>query len=222
MPRFEVNICRKEDAEEFLKSIATKNGTEFKAPRKEKVRQKYSSNRFNCGRRIRDQRSEKEETVKQRKVGQGPVKGEERQKGKGTNCGAHFTYKLIPCINGHEDGEDGDGECFNLSVRLKYDHNHEISSTDAWNFLDVSKETKERFFQLFSDAFSPAKARLAYIAEMKAKLGESEWFKISAKRSVNPDSGTVSNLIVDCFQSVHTLLQKIWISQRTRCLSKSC
>ena len=102
--------------------------------------------------------------------------------------------KLIPCINGHEDGEDGDGECFNLSVRLKYDHNHEISSTDAWNFLDVSKETKERFFQLFSDAFSPAKARLAYIAEMKAKLGESEWFKISAKRSVNPDSGTVSNL----------------------------
>ena len=61
MPRFEVNICRKEDAEEFLKSIATKNGTEFKAPRKEKVRQKYSSNRFNCGRRIRDQRSEKEQ-----------------------------------------------------------------------------------------------------------------------------------------------------------------
>ena len=52
MPRFEVNICRKEDAEEFLKSIATKNGTEFKAPRKEKVRQKYSRNRFNCGRRV--------------------------------------------------------------------------------------------------------------------------------------------------------------------------
>ena len=40
---FEVNICRKEDAEEFLKSIATKNGTDFKAPRKEKMRKKYSS-----------------------------------------------------------------------------------------------------------------------------------------------------------------------------------
>ena len=128
---FEVNICRKEDAEEFLKSIATKNGTDFKAPRKEKVRKKYSSNRFNCGRRLRDQRSENEETVKERKVGQGRVKGEKRQKGKGTKCGAHFTYKLIPCINGHEDGDNGEEDCFNLSVRLKYDHNHEISSTEA-------------------------------------------------------------------------------------------
>ena len=48
--------------------------------------------------------------------------------------------------------------------------------------------------QLFSDAFSPAKERLAYIAEMKDKLGESEWFKISSKRSVNPDSRTVFNM----------------------------
>ena len=92
--------------------------------------------------------------MKQRKVGQGRVKGEKRQKGKGTKCGAHFTNKLIPCINGHEDGDDGEEDCFILSVRLKYDHNHEISSTDAWNFLDVSKETMERFFQLFSDCAS--------------------------------------------------------------------
>ena len=35
---------------------------------------------------------------------------------------------------------------------------------------------------------------MAYIAEMKAKLGESEFFKMSAKRSVNPDSRTVFHL----------------------------
>ena len=29
---------------------------------------------------------------------------------------------------------------------------------------------------------------------MKAKLEESEWFKISSKRSVNPDSRTVFNM----------------------------
>ena len=125
-------------------------------PEKRRWERNTPVNRFNCGRRLRDQRSENEETVKERKVGQGRVKGEKRQKGKGTKCGAHFTYKLIPCINGHEDGDDGEEDCFNLSVRLKYDHNHEISSTEAWNFLDVSKETKERYFQLFSDAFSPA------------------------------------------------------------------
>ena len=125
-------------------------------PEKRRWERNTPVNRFNCGRRLRDQRSENEETVKERKVGQGRVKGEKRQKGKGTKCGAHFTYKLIPCINGHEDGDDGEEDCFNLSVRLKYDHNHEISSTEAWKFLDVSKETKERYFQLFSDAFSPA------------------------------------------------------------------
>ena len=162
----------------------------MKAPRKEKVRMGYSSNRFNCGRRIRDQRSAKDDDVEKRS-GQGRLKGAERQKGKGTECGAFFTYKLLPCIHGHEAGN---GECFNLSVRIKYEHNHKVSSTDAWNFLDVSEETKKRYFQLFSDAFSPAKARLAYIAEMKAILGEVEFFKISAKRSVNPDSRTVFNM----------------------------
>ena len=115
--------------------------------------------------------------------------------GKRTDCGAHFTYKLIPCIHGHEEEAKGNGRCFNLSVRIKYEHNHEVSSTDAWNFLDVTEDTKARYFQLFSDAFSPSKARLAYIAQMKAELGEKEFFfKISSKRSVNPDSRTVFNL----------------------------
>ena len=49
---FEVNICRREDAEEFLSFISSKNGTEMKAHRKEKARINYTSNRFNCGRRI--------------------------------------------------------------------------------------------------------------------------------------------------------------------------
>ena len=166
---FEVNICRKEEAGEFLSCIASKNGTDFKAPRKEKIRKGYTSNRYNCGRKIRDQRSENE-FEKEKKAGQGRVKGEERQKGKGTECGAHFTYKLLPCISGHEDDDEGDRECYNLSIRLKYDHNHAIATTDAWNFLNVSEETKERYFQLFSDAFSPAKARLAYITAIKAKI----------------------------------------------------
>jgi len=69
-----------------------------------------------------------------------------------------------------------------------------VSSTGAWNFLGVSKETKERYFQLFADAYSPSKARLVYIAELKAKLGESEFFKESSKRSINPGSGTVFDM----------------------------
>ena len=47
---FEANICRKVEAEELFFYIASKNGTDMKAPRKEKVRVGFSSNRFNCGR----------------------------------------------------------------------------------------------------------------------------------------------------------------------------
>ena len=109
---FDVNICRKVEVEELFSFIASKNGTDMKAPRKEKVRMGFSSNRFNCGRRIRDQRSAKDDN--EGKIsGQGRLKVAEKQKGKGTDCGAHFTYKLLPCSNGHEEGNI---DCFNLSV----------------------------------------------------------------------------------------------------------
>ena len=85
-------------------------------------------------------------------------------------------------------------ECFDLQMKIVYDHNHEVSSTGAWNFLGVSKETKERYFQLFADAYSPSKARLVYIAELKAKLEESKFFKESSKRSINTGSGTVFDM----------------------------
>ena len=75
---FEVNICTKEDPEELFFYIASKNCTEMKARRKEKMRIGFSSNRFNPGRRIRDQRSAKDSTEEKR-YGQGGRKGEERQ-----------------------------------------------------------------------------------------------------------------------------------------------
>ena len=97
---FDVNICRKVDVEELFLFIAAKNGTDMKAPRKEKLRMGFSSNRFNCGRRIRDRRSAKDDNEGKRS-GQGRLKGPEKQRGKGTACGAHFTYKLLHCSHGH-------------------------------------------------------------------------------------------------------------------------
>ena len=40
--------------------------------------------------------------------------------------------------------------------------------------MELPQEAKQRYFELFSNAFSPSKARPAYIAEMKAKLGDEE------------------------------------------------
>ena len=79
-------------------------------------------------------------------------------------------------------------------MKILYNHNHEVSSTNAWNFLGVSKETKDRYFQLFEDSYTPSKARLINIAKMKAKMGEEAFFKESSKRSINPSSTTVFNL----------------------------
>ena len=50
------------------------------------------------------------------------------------------------------------------------------------------------YFQLFEDSYTPSKARLIYIAELKAKMGEEAFFKESSKRSINPSSTTVFNL----------------------------
>ena len=50
---FDVNICRKVEVEELFLFIAAKNGTDMKAPRKEKERMGFRRNGFNCGRRIR-------------------------------------------------------------------------------------------------------------------------------------------------------------------------
>ena len=81
---FEENICRKEEAETFFSYIASKNGTDMKAPTKEKVWMGFSSNRFNCTRIIRDQRSAKDDNQEKRS-GQGRLKGAERQQGNGTS-----------------------------------------------------------------------------------------------------------------------------------------
>ena len=114
------------------------------------------SSRFNCSRNLRTKEGKKS-----------------RQSGKSTNCPAFFTYKLYDCQK--EEGI----ECFALKMKIEYVHNHEIQTTKAWSFLGVSKETVERYFQLFQDSYTPSKARLVYIAELKEKLGEEEFFKIS-------------------------------------------
>ena len=67
-------------------------------------------------------------------------------------------------------------------------------TTGAWNFLGISESTKARYSQLFAEGYTPSKARLIYVAELKEKLGGALFFKESAKRSINPGSGTVFDM----------------------------
>ena len=45
--------------------------------------------------------------------------------------------------------EHCEGQCFNLSVDLVFDHSHEVESTTAWNFLEVEESARLRLIELF-------------------------------------------------------------------------
>ena len=54
---------------------------------------------------------------------------------------SHTNWFLV-CMGMRRERKEMENEdCFNLSVRIRYEHNHAISTTEAWNFLDVSEET---------------------------------------------------------------------------------
>ena len=51
---------------------------------------------------------------------------------------------MVARVFDFKDWDEGDGLCFKMQVELNYDHNHEMTSRDAWNFLEVYQETKQR------------------------------------------------------------------------------
>ena len=83
------------------------------------------------------------------------------KRGNGINCRGQINYKLFKFINKHQledegtrvarvidckDRDEGDSSCFKMQVKLNYDHNHVMTSCDAWNFLEVYQETKKKIF----------------------------------------------------------------------------
>ena len=49
---------------------------------------------------------------------------------------------MVAGVFDFKDRDKEDGSCFNMQVKLNYDHNYEMNSCDAWNFLEVYQETK--------------------------------------------------------------------------------
>ena len=95
--------------------------------------------------------------------------------------------------------EKCEGGCLNLSVELTNDHSHEVESTTAWNFLEVEESARLRLLELFETGLTPARARKAFEEELMAKYGDN-WLKVSAKRSINPNTNYVTNLHMKFWQ----------------------
>ena len=89
--------------------------------------------------------------------------------------------------------EHCEGQCFNLSVDLVFDHSHEVESTTAWNCLEVEESARLRLIEPFEEGLTPSRAKKAFEEELMAKYGD-DWLEVSAKRSINPDTNYISNL----------------------------
>ena len=88
-------------------------------------------------------------------AGSGRVKGVERQLGKNQDCQTSMSITLRPCKVEHCEGQ-----CFNLSVDLVFDHSHEVeSTTTAWNFLEVEESARLRLIELFEEGLTPSRAK---------------------------------------------------------------
>ena len=74
---FVLNVCSKKETDQFIQFIEEKSGNSFRPSRKERNNTKFRSNRYNCVRKIRDQRGKKSgegEEKQRRRTGSGNFK----------------------------------------------------------------------------------------------------------------------------------------------------
>ena len=190
---FLVNICTEETANKFVHQLETRTGTNFNLKHSQRKTQSATKNwkhfLHKCARNVTVQTKKTNVKVGGKKgAGSGRAMGVDRQPGKNQDCKTSMSSTLRPCKLDHIEGT-----CFNLSVELTYDHSHEVESTTAWNFLEVEESARLRLIELFETGLTPARARKAYEEELMAKYGD-DWLKVSAKRSINPDTNYVTNL----------------------------
>ena len=188
-----VNICTEETANKFVHQLETRTGTNFNLKHSQRKTQSATKNwkhfLHKCARNVTVQTKTTNVKVGGKKgAGSGRAMGVDRQPGKNQDCKTSMSSTLRPCKLDHIEGT-----CFNLSVELTYDHSHEVESTTAWNFLEVEESARLRLIELFETGLTPARARKAYEEELMAKYGD-DWLKVSAKRSINPDTNYVTNL----------------------------
>ena len=79
---------------------------------------------------------------------------------------------------------------FGADVVLKHNHNHLVHVADALRFRRMSVDTKEKYYDLFSQGHSPATAHLEY----ETSLMYCDEPQLIADRNVNPKKSDVYNL----------------------------
>jgi hypothetical protein len=186
---FLVDICTDAEKDNFVNAFEKKTGNNFKIVNGERTgKGGWKQKGLKCSRNVRSTLSDKKESGG-RGSGSGPVSGVERQPGKNQNCKTTMSVRLNPCLENHTGSDD----CFKLSIKLNYDHSHEVESTNNWNFLEVEESVKQKLLEHFDNGLPPSRAKKQLEDDLKLEYGN-KWLEVSSKRSINPDKKYVFRL----------------------------
>eukprot|EP00057_Strongylocentrotus_purpuratus_P009221 XP_011663695.1 PREDICTED: uncharacterized protein LOC752725 isoform X2 [Strongylocentrotus purpuratus] len=109
---------------------------------------------------------------------------------KHTNCPTSFqvTVKNFKTANNQESRNKTDRHLpeFPAVVKFCYQHNHNVSCSDALKYRDVSRETTQKLRELFHRKYGPTAALEALKNQLQVEHG-SNYYKVAADRAVCPD-----------------------------------
>ena len=109
---------------------------------------------------------------------------ENRQPGKNTECKASINFRLEnPIAKSKLVMEDRTK--FPLWFKVDFNHNHSTSRAEYFKFLDVSKDTKLAYNDMFVKGFSPSGAHSERRRQIKTQFPDT-WPEVCADRSVFP------------------------------------
>ena len=109
---------------------------------------------------------------------------ENQQPGKNTNCEASLNFRLETAKSKCSSMKD-DRMKFPLWLKISFCHNHALHRAEHVRFLDVSKETKDQFTNLFNQGLTPSAAHAEKRRLIKLEFPET-WPVVSADRSRLP------------------------------------
>ena len=96
-----------------------------------------------------------------------------------------FSKKIIFCCRHKTDKHL---PLFPTTVTLNFNHNHELTCSDALRHRDVSDDTRDKLLYLFKRDYRPADALRVLKQELQVEHGEN-FEVVTADRAMCPDIG---------------------------------
>ena len=166
----EINTRTKEEILNFIESFELKTNTYYNLTNhSDKENQKFLafSGARKCVHRVQKIGTKKDQSA-----------------GKNTECPSKITFKI-------RKSNKNDSLLplrYPTLVSIDYVHNHSVESAAAYKFHKIKSSTKEKYQILFQAGHTASSAHRTYKAELQREYSKTEFIKMSADRSIVPES----------------------------------